>query len=203
MLIIGVIYRERGIRLRKSLDNLDLKIIHHLQKDGRASITELAEKVESSRPTVTNRLKRLMDDELVIVKGGLNLRSFGFKMACVGLEVKNDDTRKEVKQCLKSCPRVLSLYRTPGKANIHIVMWGEDGQTLNSTIQSFRDIQNVDIIYTHYVGTPIHGDVRVKVESSKESETPCGKICSDCHRYNNLWCLGCPPTVDYKNPLLE
>ena len=189
--------------MRKKLDNLDLKIVHHLQKDGRVSITELAEKVESSRPTVTNRLKRLLNDELAIVKGGLNLRKFGFKMTCVGLEVKKDETRKEVEQYLKSCPRVLSLYRTPEKANIHIDVWGEDRQTLNSTIESFRDIPNVDIIYTHYLGTPIYGKINFKEEVSKESETPCGKTCSNCHRYENLWCLGCPLTTDYKNPLLE
>jgi len=187
----------------KKLDSLDLKIIHNLQKDGRISITELAERVESSRPTVTSRLKRLIDDELVIISGGLNLRKFGFKIACVGLEVKKDDTRKEVKQYLKNCPRVLSLYRIPGKANIYISMWGEDRQTLNSMIESFRDTPNVDVIYTHYVGTPIHGNISINVEPSKEGETPCGRTCSNCHRYNNSWCLGCPLTTDYKNPLLE
>jgi Lrp/AsnC family leucine-responsive transcriptional regulator len=188
--------------MANKIDALDLKIIYHLQNDGRVSLTELAEKVRSSRQTVATRLKRLMDDELVIVKGGFDLRKFGFKMASVGLEVKNEATRQDVEKHLKNCPRVLTIFRTPEKANIHIDVWGEDDQTLNSTIESFRDLENVEVIYNHYLGLLIHGDVIVSVVPNKSNVTPCGRKCSDCYRYNNLWCAGCPVTSDYKNPLL-
>ena len=189
--------------MRRKLDTLALKIIYNLQKDGRASITELAEKVESSRPTVTSRLKQLMEDELVVIKGGLNLRKFDFETAHVGLEVKTDDTRNEVERFLKKCPRVLSVYKAPEKANFNILMWGETPQTLNSTIESFRDFPNVEIVYIRLLGTPIHGDIITNVELPDGSETPCEKICSSCHMYNNKCCLGCPLTVDYKNPFIE
>lgn len=185
------------------VDHLDLEIIRLLQKDGRISVTELAEKVKSSRATVTNRLKRLIDEELIMVRGGLNLQKFGFKVAGVGLEVKKEPVRKEVEAYLKNCPRVLNLFRTPEKANIHVIVWGEDEHTINSTIESFRDLQNVDIIYTHYLGTPIHGNIIINVESENNVETPCGMKCADCYRYNNAWCLGCPASKDYKNPLLK
>jgi DNA-binding Lrp family transcriptional regulator len=39
------------------LDDLDFKIIHQLQGDGRISITDLADKVGSSRPTVARLYK--------------------------------------------------------------------------------------------------------------------------------------------------
>lgn len=189
--------------MAKKLDTLDLRILGELQRDGRASITALAEKVESSRPTVTSRLNRLLDEGVVLISGGLNLQKFGFKMACVGLEVKQDATRKGVEPRLKGCPRVLNVFRTPDKANIHLAVWGEDDQTINSTIESFRDMQGVDIVYTHYLGTPIHGDLSINVQPGGESETPCGRSCKKCHRYENEWCLGCPATVDYKNPLIK
>lgn len=185
------------------IDNLDLKIIHYLQNDGRISLIELAEKVGSSRQTVANRLKRLMDEELIIIAGGLNPRKFGFKMASVGLEVKKESARKEAETYLKDCPRVLNIFRTPGKANIHLTVWGEDDQTISSTIESFRDLQNVDIVYTHYLGTPVHGNIIINLEPSNNDETPCGMKCADCYRYNNEWCLGCPASKYYKTPLLR
>ena len=185
------------------LDHLDLKIIHELQKDGRISVTELAKEVKSTRPTVTNRLKRLIDEELIKVIGGLNLRKFGFKMAGVGLEVKKESARKEVETYLKNCPRVLNLFRTPEKANIHAIIWGEDDQTINSTLESFRDLENVDIVHTHYLGTPIHGNIIVNLVSGDNDESPCGMKCADCYRYDNAWCLGCPASKYYKNPLLK
>lgn len=185
------------------VDHLDLEIIRLLQKDGRISVTELAEKVKSSRATVTNRLRRLMDEELIMVRGGLNLRKFGFKMASVGLEVKKESARKEVEAYLKSCPRVLNVFRTPEKANIQLIVWGENEPTINSTIESFRDLPNVDIVYTHYLGTPIHGNIIINVFPSDRDEAPCGMKCTDCYRYNNAWCFGCPASKDYKNPLLK
>lgn len=182
------------------IDELDLKIIRQLQTDPRTSITGLAEKTESSRPTTTSRLKRLLDEKLIVIKGGLNLQLFGYKIAHVGLEVRTDKARNEIEHFLKNCPRVLDIFRTPEKANIHLSVWGEDDQTINSTIESFRDRQNVDIVYTHYLGTPIHGDIFVNVETRRNDETPCGRRCGECHRYKNGWCRGCPSSLEYATP---
>ena len=183
------------------LDELDLKIIRKLQIDGRASVTELAEAVGSSRPTVTSRLNRLLDNKTVIIRSGLDLRRFGYKVAHVGLEVRTDKTRKEVETFLRNCPRVLNVFRTSEKANLLLSVWGEDDQTINSTVESFGDQRNVSVVYAHYLGTPIHGDVIVNVEARKSDETPCGAKCGECHRYQNAWCRGCPSSSDYKTTL--
>ena len=123
-------------------------------------------------------------------------------MAHVGLEVKTDVTRREFEHYLLNCPRVLHIFRTPEKANLYLEVWGEDDQSINSTIESFRDHLNVDVVFTHYLGTPIHGDIIIDVVPSENSETPCGLNCSDCARYQYEWCVGCPASSDYKNPLL-
>lgn len=198
-----VTHLKRERRMVDKLDHLDLKIIHELQKDGRISVTDLAKKINSTRPTVTNRLRRLINEELINVVGGLNLREFGFKIVSVGLEVRKEPARKDVETYLKGCPRVLNMFRTPGKANIHAIVWGEDDQTLNSTLESFRDLPNVEIVYTHYLGTPIHGNITVNLVSGGNDEPPCGMECVDCYRYNNAWCFGCPASKHYKNPLLK
>ena len=193
----------RGADLPNKFDKLDLKILYELQKDGRASITEIAEKVGSSRPTVTSRVKQLLKSRSVIIEAGLNLAVAGFKMACVGLEVRNKKTRRNVEQMLKNCPRVLNVFWTPDKANIHLTVWGEEDKTINSTIETFRDLYDVDIVYTHYLGTPIHGDIGIKISPAHSEETPCGMKCSECQRFENKWCLGCPISVDYINPVVE
>jgi len=189
--------------MANEVDDLDFKIIQHLHEDGRVSLTELAAKVGSSRQTVTNRLKRLIDENIIIIRGGLNLKKFLFKMASVGLEVKSDSARKEVEIYLRNCPRVLSIFRTSEKANIHLMVWGEDDQIINSTIESFRDHQNVDIIYTHYLGTPIHGDPIINVAVNNNAESPCGMNCDNCFRYSDGWCVGCPASSSYRNLLLK
>lgn len=185
------------------LDDLDLKIIRQLQKDGRISITDLADAVRSSRPTVTNRLRQLLEDGVVVVRGGLNLREVGFKVACVGLEVRDEEGRKAVERAMRKCPRVVNVFRTPEKANVFVGLWGEDEQTVNSVIESYRDIANSEVVYAHYLGTPIHGDTLINIESDGEDQAPCGMNCRECHRYERDWCMGCPATTNYRNPLLK
>ena len=176
------------------LDGLDFKILRELTTDGRISITDLANKVQSSRPTVTNRLNRMQELGLLDVVGGLNFIKLGYKMATVGLEVKTEESRKETIEILSKCPRVQTIFRSPKKANIELRVWGENDQTINS---------NVNIIDINYLGAPIKGDLILRLDLKGLDETPCGMICADCHRYENDWCHGCPDSKYYKNPLLK
>ncbi|MCW4036778.1 MAG: Lrp/AsnC family transcriptional regulator [Candidatus Bathyarchaeota archaeon] len=185
------------------LDDLDFKIVRQLQRDGRVSITDLANAVGSSRPTVTNRLRQLLNDGVVVVRGGLDLSGIGFKVACVGLEVRDDEGRREVERVTRGCPRVVGLFRTPEKANVFVGLWGEDERTVNSVIESYRDMANADVVYAHYLGTPVHGDQLIGVGEGGGDQAPCGKDCGGCHRYESGWCAGCPATTHYRNPLLK
>ena len=191
-----------GVVMSDNFDELDLNIVLQLQDNGRATITELAEKVGSSRPTVTNRLKRLLDEDIVIVTGGVNMVKFGYKMACVGLEVKSSEARADLEECLTYCPRVINMFRTTGKANLHLALWGEDDRALNSTVETMRDAENVDVVYAYYLGTPIHGEVPINVYSNEDDMPPCERDCTNCHRYENVWCPGCPISSAYRNPML-
>jgi Lrp/AsnC family leucine-responsive transcriptional regulator len=61
------------------LDDLDLKIIRTLQKNGRTKRNELADMVGLSVPSVSERLKKLEDNK--IIEGyytKINRQAFGF-----------------------------------------------------------------------------------------------------------------------------
>lgn len=185
------------------IDEIDLNIIRELRNDGRITITDLSRKLETSRPTVTNHLGKLTREGLVLITGGLHVGKLGYKMASVDLEVKGEQGRSMLKEILKACPRVQVLFRTSKKANITVVIWGEDDNTINSMIESLRDRPNVEIVETRCLGTPIHGKTIIALKTSNSTNTPCGKKCTSCPRYNNSWCPGCPDTVFYSNPILK
>jgi DNA-binding Lrp family transcriptional regulator len=184
------------------LDSLDFKIIKELQEDVRISITQLALKTGSSRPTVTKKLKKLIDDGFVGTKAGLNASRMGFKVALIGLEIMTDDSRSSLFKRLQDCPRVLSIARTTEKANIIAMVWGEDDNTLQSTVESFRDLVNVSLVYSHSLGTPV-SQIIVPLILGSEDNTPCGLSCDICDRYKSNWCLGCPSTKHYKFNYLQ
>ena len=185
------------------LDKLDLQILEELKKEGRVSITELAKRVKSSRPTVTKHVERMREEAILNISAGLDLQSLGYKMALVSLEVSGDENRKKFHEVMGKCPRVQTIFRSSEIANIKVGVWGEDESTINSCVESFRDLANVKIVDTDYLGTPIRGNVTISVNLGDDEFAPCGKTCAHCSQYENEWCPGCPVTIHYKNPLLK
>jgi Lrp/AsnC family transcriptional regulator for asnA, asnC and gidA len=62
----------RNTRPLGKLDEVDLKILACLEKDGRMSNKELSRKVNTSEGTIRNRLDRLLDNDFLRVKGLIN-----------------------------------------------------------------------------------------------------------------------------------
>lgn len=85
------------------VDDLDLKIIEELKKNGRASYREIAEKLGVGVATVYKRVKKL--ENLKVIRGyvaivddsklGKNIISY------IGLEVRPGDTKKVLEELLK------------------------------------------------------------------------------------------------------
>ena len=48
------------------LDTIDHKILTELQKDGRESASNIAEKINVSVPTITERIRKLQDSGVII-----------------------------------------------------------------------------------------------------------------------------------------
>ncbi len=185
------------------IDHLDLKIVSELRKNGRASISELANETGVTRQTIATRLKRLYDEDYVKVAGGLNLVKLGYVMATVGLEVRSDEAREEITKLMQVCPRVLTIFKAQGKEDLQLSMWGESHESIDSTIASFRDFQGVNVLSTHYLGKPIHGSVSFTMDPKDSTIAPCGKDCSRCLSYTNSECPGCPDTSHYQNPEIK
>jgi DNA-binding Lrp family transcriptional regulator len=184
------------------LDELDLKIVDCLNKDGRLSVTDLSKRVGASRPTVTSRLRNLLEREVLKVRGGLDARRLGFKVATVGLDVKSEGERGRVLETLRNCPRILSVYRGLEKASFALFLWGEDEETLKSTIESYQRFADGGLTYTHYLGTPLHGDTLIEPCMEKGEKAHCGSYCPNCSSYQNQWCPGCPSTKFHKPTFL-
>lgn len=188
--------------VRRKLDEIDLKIIHSLRKDARKPITQVAKEIGVSRPTVISRLDKMMKKNILCVSAGLNIRELGFPTACVALEAKGVDLRQKVERNLSRCPRVLMLLRPVEKANMLVFLFGEDQNTLRSTIESLRDFSGADLVYVQHSEPPLFTEsFSLRVFPEKSDTAPCGRKCVDCIHYQNDQCVGCPAVTEYKGPL--
>ena len=74
--------------MSNDLDQLDVSIMAHLQKDGKASNASIARKVGGSADTVRVRLKRLLNEKYLRVVGVPDAKRMGFEsQVIIGLQV--------------------------------------------------------------------------------------------------------------------
>jgi Lrp/AsnC family leucine-responsive transcriptional regulator len=101
------------------LDQIDYKILHHLQEDARITNADLAEKVGLSPTPCLRRLRRLEADG--VIKGyhaEINREALGVNVTViilVKLEREDDTTLREFEAAIKKRPEVMECYLVTGK----------------------------------------------------------------------------------------
>ena len=184
------------------LDDKDLRVIHSLEGDSRKTVTLIAKETRLSRPTVTNIIERLMKQNLIQIKAGINVRELGFPTACLAIECKLMDQRKDLVRDLSLCPRVLMILEPSEKVNLLVFLYGEDQATLISTIESFRHFSGANLVDILHSGPPAFPSAfHLPIFIEKGELTPCGKTCIECVNYINNECVGCPVVSAYTGPL--
>lgn len=96
------------------IDNLDKKLVLELQKDGRRSYVELAGKLGVTEGTVRNRIKRLLEDNILDITAVPQLDKLGYDfIGIVGMQVQLAHLR-EVASQLIAHPNVCYLANVTG-----------------------------------------------------------------------------------------
>jgi DNA-binding Lrp family transcriptional regulator len=122
------------------MDSLDLQLIGLLRTDARASVATLAGKLGVSRGTVTNRIKRLEDDGLIV---GYTVRLRPDAQpnqitAWMSIAVEGNQTRAVIATLLGE-PGVAQLHDTNGRgAGTRAV---DQGHRRHRNQHSFADLQ--------------------------------------------------------------
>lgn len=105
-----------------SLDEKDFQIIEQLEKDGRASLRKIAEKLDLSPSTVSNRFSRLNQENVIKgFKPVLDHEKLGFNLTAV-VDVRVESGMKEdVFPELKEMDAVVSEYIVTGDTDMVII----------------------------------------------------------------------------------
>ncbi|HNX24153.1 MAG TPA: Lrp/AsnC family transcriptional regulator [Spirochaetota bacterium] len=104
---------------KRSIDELDAKIIGILQKDGRISNTDIAKVLEVSEATVRGRIKRLTEDEIIQIVAVSNPLKLGFEITgdlYITVDMKKMDL---VIKELQNIRELWYIVATTGRSNIN------------------------------------------------------------------------------------
>lgn len=102
--------------MAQGLDEIDIKILKHLQKDGRSQRNKLAKIVHLSVPSVSERMRKLEEKQLITgYRAILDSKRFKFDItAFVFVEVDGSDNYPKFIDRINDEPEVLECHSITG-----------------------------------------------------------------------------------------
>ena len=126
------------------MDETDHKLLSLLRQDARITVAALAAKLKVSRGTVTNRIRRL-EDEWVIVGYTVRLRpdvQHNTIKAWMSIAVDGNQTRAVIASLLGE-PGVATLHDTNGRWDLLAELRAESLQELAKVLERIRLLKGI------------------------------------------------------------
>ncbi len=123
----------------EKLDALDLKLIYFLSNNARASLVEIAKKLDTSIITIRYHLKNLISRKIILgFRPILNLAALGLEYYKVDLWFTNFNRAKEITQHILSHPSVVYTERTLVSSDLEFDVEIENFEKFIAVMDSFK-----------------------------------------------------------------
>jgi Lrp/AsnC family transcriptional regulator, leucine-responsive regulatory protein len=148
-----LVFNISNLKIINLLDQIDLKILHILQLNGRARLADIADEVELSAPAVMERVKKL--ESSGIIKGYLALvdaKKLGKDItAFIGVSINHQrDVDKFAKHILRY-PDVLECHHVTGDESFILKVKSENTASLEKLLGELRSVEGVTRTVTNVV----------------------------------------------------
>ncbi|HEX9862977.1 MAG TPA: Lrp/AsnC family transcriptional regulator [Candidatus Bathyarchaeia archaeon] len=189
------------------LDSVDKKIITQLQKEGRATLQDMAKKVGYTSMGTKKRLQRLLKNGIIKVSALINPSALGLHPAIVMLEMESAEAMQELLNRFEECPRVVQIFKTVGGYNLIALVVAETKETLESismekcSLRCSKGVRRSEFYPVSDTYFSPFLQIRESLARREKKVTPCNVDCDSCNRYENQKCVGCPTTSHYKGSL--
>jgi Lrp/AsnC family transcriptional regulator, leucine-responsive regulatory protein len=148
------------------LDELDLKILRTLQHNGRTKRNELADHVQLSVPSVSERLKKLEDNK--IIEGyytKVNRQTFGYDILAFILVMM--DSSKHYKDLIKHVekhPSILECHSVLGEGSHLLKVLVKNTEALEKLLSEIQTWPGVTGTKTTYVLSTIKETTAINIQ---------------------------------------
>ena len=131
-----------------NFDRIDRQILSLVQRDGRLTHQEIADRIGSSTSSVSRRIQALEEAGVIFSRVALvNPSAVGLNV-CVICNVKlthhSDDTRVEFESLVSDIPEIVSCYAVSGSHDYTLTV-------IVSDVQAYADFLNQRILNSHLV----------------------------------------------------
>lgn len=147
------------------LDNLDIKILNILQENGRAKRNAIAEEVGLSLPSLSERLKKL--EEHNIIEGyytKINKKAFHYDiMALISVEMDSSKNYGSLANHVKKTPEIIECYSVLGEGSHMMKAIVQDTESLEKLLGKIQSWPGVHRTITSFVLSTIKETTKIKI----------------------------------------
>lgn len=122
------------------LDTTDIQILKALQNDGRESASHIAEKVNVSVPTVTERIRKLQESGIILgFQTVIDPTSIGLDVAAIITIISGSSQYyKEVTIAAEETPEVVQCFSTTGNGSHMLFVITKNSNTLEELLRKIQ-----------------------------------------------------------------
>ena len=128
------------------MDNIDKKILIELQKAGRESASNIAEKIDVSVPTITERIRKLEESGVILgFQAVIDSSKIGFDVSAIITIISGSSQYyKKVTIEAEKTPEVVKCFSTTGNGSHTLLVTTKNSNTLEELL---RKIQKFHLMF--------------------------------------------------------
>jgi len=148
----------------KLLDDLDVAILRRLNQDARKSFRDIARDLEVSISTVSNRVKRLESEGIILGYAPLlDEKKLGYDvLAVIGIRISKGKLL-EVQRKIAREDKVIDVYDVTGEYDSVVIARLRNTKELDAFIKRLVAMENVERTYTQVVLNVVKQEKRAPV----------------------------------------
>ncbi len=147
------------------IDELDISILKKLQENGRTKRSELAELIGLSLPSLSERLKKLEDNN--VIEGyyaKLNRHVFGYDiMVFIVVFMDSSKNYEKLIEHVKKTPEILECHAILGEGSHILKAIVKDTKSLEQLLSRIQSWQGVTRTVTNFVLSTIKETTKINI----------------------------------------
>ena len=122
------------------MDNVDKKILIELQKAGRGSASNIAEKINVSVPTITERIRKLEESGVIVgFQAVIDSSKIGFDVSAIITIISGSSQYyKKVTIEAEKTPEVVKCFSTTGNGSHTLLVTTKNSNTLEELLRKIQ-----------------------------------------------------------------
>ena len=128
-----------------TIDDIDRQILISLQQEGRKTASQIANELNLTVPTITERIRKLQDGSVIkAFQAIIDPRSVGLDVtAIITVISSSSDNYKKVIENVKETPEIIQCFSTTGMGSLMLWVTTKNSKTLEELLRNIQSWPNV------------------------------------------------------------